>query len=104
MSSHVADNQHKITGKPLPSGLRADQILVEYFDLKTTVNTEVEKTINEYQDLSSKKEKSEEDKSRLKILEVKLKKYNYHLAETVKDRAVQKRLLEMLQNEGANND
>lgn len=104
MTSHVADDQHKITEKPVPSGLRADQILVEYFDLKTTVSIEVEKTISEYQDLSSKKEKSEEDKSHLKMLEEKLEKYDYNLAETVKDRTVQKQLLELLQDEGTTND
>ncbi len=104
VSSHVADDQHKITEKPLPSGLRADQILVEYFDLKTTVSIEVEKTISDYQDLFSKKDKSEHDKSRLKELQEQLEKYNYNLAESVKDREIQKQLLILLKNEGINND
>ena len=103
-SSHVADGQHKITEKPLPSGLRADQILVEYFDLKTTVSIEVEKTISDYQDLFSKIDKSDDDKSKLKELQEQLEKYNYNLAESVKDREIQKQLLIMLKNEGINDD
>jgi hypothetical protein len=104
VSSHVSDGQHIITGKPLPSGLRADQILVEYFDLKTTVSMEVEKTISDYQELFSKKDKSEDDESYLKELEEKLEKYNYNLAESVKDRVVQKQLLEILQKKSTEND
>lgn len=104
ITSHVIDGQYKLTEKPVPSGLRADQVLVEYFDLPTTVSLEVEKTISEYQELFSKKDKISDDNTRLQELEKKLETYNYNLAETVKDREIQKKLLEILQNEGAGND
>ena len=103
-TSHVIDDHHKITEKSVPSGLRADQILVEYFELKTTVSIEVEKTISDYQELFSKEKKTKADKSRLKVLEEQLEKYNYNLAETVKDREVQKQLLKILQDESKKND
>lgn len=106
ITSHIVDDQYKITEKPVPYGLRADQVLVEYFDLKTTVSIEVEKTISDYQELFSKKDKDKTpgDNARLQELEKKLEKYNYNLAETVKDREIQKQLLEMLQNESTGND
>jgi len=100
VTSHIANDQHKITEKPLPSGLRADQVLVEYFDLKTTVSIEVEKTIKEYQNLSSKEVKTDGDRNRIKVLEEKLEKYDYNLAETVRDRVVQQQLLKLLQDKG----
>lgn len=106
MKSHVIDDQYKITEKPVPYGLRADQVLVEYFDLKTTVSMEVEKTISSYQELLSKddKEKTPDDVTHQKELEEKLEKYDYNLAENVRDREIQKQLLEILQKEGAEND
>ena len=105
-TSHIIDDQYKLIEKPVPYGLRADQVLVEYFDLTTTVSIEVEKTISEYQELFSKKDKDKtpDDNTRLKELEAKLEKYSYNLAETVKDREIQKQLLEMLQKEGTGND
>lgn len=102
ITSHVVDEHHKITEKAIPSGLRADQILVEYFDLETTVSIEAEELISKYQDLSAKKNRSEEDGIQLKELEAQLEKYDYNLAENVRDREMQKRLLKILEKEMSN--
>ncbi len=64
----------------------------------------MEKTISDYQELFSKKNKSDAEESDLKKLEEQLEKYNYNLAESVKDRVVQKQLLEILKKKSIEND
>lgn len=104
VTSFTGDSKHEVIPKPLPSGLRADQILVEYFDLETTLSEKVENAIREYQDIFSIEKKSTSQKARLEQLGKKLEHYDFNLAESVRDRAMQKRLLEMLENEKGEDD
>ncbi len=99
ITSHTIEGQHKLIEKQVPFGLRADQVLVEYFDLSSSVSIGVEETINEYSELFHEKVKTPQMKARLKQLEKKLQNYDYNLAETVRDREVQRKLLSILQKE-----
>jgi len=102
VTSFTRDSKHEVVPRPLPSGLRADQILVEYFDLNTTLSENVESIVREYQKIFSIEKKSKDEKARLEQLGKKLEQFDYNLAESVKDREMQKRLFTLLENDNSN--
>lgn len=104
VSTVANGSKHDALPKPLPSGLRADQVLVEYFGLDTTLSEKVESIIMDYQKLFSKDNKSRSDDEKLIELGERLEEYDFNLAESVKDIEMQKKLLVMLNNEKVKND
>ena len=84
--------------------MRADQILVEYFGLNTTVSPKIEDLISKYQKLFSKEGKTSKDKTNLERFGKQLEKYNYNLAESVRDIEMQKKLLKIIEIEKKKDD
>ena len=104
VTSYIGKEKHDVLPKPLPQGLRADQILVQYFDLSTTLSVKVEELISDYQEIYLKDNKSTDDKNKLKELGRQLEDCDYNLAESVKDRELQKKLLSLLESDEAKSD
>ena len=104
VTSFAGRKKHEVIPKDVPAGLRADQILVDYFDLNTTLSEKVEGIIREYQEIFSKDNKSLGDKKRLSELGSQLEDYNYNLAESVQDMEMQKKLFSLLEEEKDKHD
>lgn len=96
--------KHDVLPRELPSGLRADQILVDYFDLTTTLSENVEDKIKKYQELFSLEKKTPEQKLDLENLGKELEKFDFNLAASVKDREMQKEFFKILEEEKGKND
>lgn len=80
----------------VPRGLRTDQVLVDYFDLPTTLNISVERKLNDLKKLYSEEHRNDD---KIASLLSELESYNYELAENARDRDLQKRVLDFLSNE-----
>ncbi len=72
--------------REIPLGLRYDQVLVDYFELPTTINIKLQKKVERIRELFLKKELGSEDKIELDRLDKELKDYAPLLAEREEDR------------------
>lgn len=84
--------------REIPRGLRADQILLDYFELETTLNLATEKKVKQLEELMSKPkaQRSPRERSRLASLLQEMRELNFTLAESFRDREFQKSALEFL--------
>jgi len=80
------DGGCNIQEKGLPVGLRADQILVDYFELTTTVNETLQKKIDRLRELFGKTKRNPEEEREYKALDLKLRDEAPLLAEREDDR------------------
>ena len=106
--------EQKIEKNSVPVGYRADQVLVDYFDLETTVSPEFEKKVNELRRLSLKRatEKlGKEEARRLEKLSRELEKNAPLLYEREQDREIElrtekyhKKLIKLLEKVDAEDD
>lgn len=74
----------------IPRGLRYDQILIDYFRLRSTINIKLQKKVDTLRDLFMKKDLEDDEREELKVLDEELKKEAPLLAEGVKDRISEK--------------
>lgn len=95
-SSHIEEGRYKITKRPLPTGLRADQILVDYFDLPTTINIKLQEKVERLRDLFMRVEAlNPDEKTEMEQLSTNLKKQAPLLAEREEDRELEKESMRM---------
>jgi hypothetical protein len=80
------DNGCQIQEKELPVGLRADQILVDYFELTTTVNVTLQKKIDRLRELFGKAKLEAAETKEYVALDLELRKEAPLLAEREDDR------------------
>jgi chromosome segregation ATPase len=87
--------------RDIPRGLRADQILVDYFELGTTLNLATEKKVKQLEKLMSKPkgQRSSRQKAELESLLQEIQELNFTLAESSRDREFQKSALEFLKTQ-----
>ncbi len=74
----------------IPRGLRYDQILIDYFRLKSTINIKLQEKVDSLRELFMKEILEPEDEDKLKLLDEELKKYAPLLAEREEDRIAEK--------------
>jgi len=77
---------YKIQEKELPIGLRADQILVDYFELTTTVYETLQKKIDRLRELFGKTKREPPEEREYKALDLELREEAPFLAEREDDR------------------
>lgn len=97
-STHIEEGQYKISEKPLPTGLRADQILVDYFDLPTTLNITLQNKVDSLRELMMKPKLSIADKKKFDQLDEELKKEAPLLAEREEDRRSELEAKKLIEN------
>ncbi len=91
------DEKPCIKEMPVPHGLRADQILVDYFDLETTLPISLQAKVNKYRTLVMKEidgKLSPQDKKEYVRLELELRRSAPLVAEREDDRKIE---LQMMQ-------
>jgi len=83
---------------PIPYGLRADQIMIEYFQLDTTLNLSAEHNLARVRELVNlpEKDRSSEENNEIASLLKEIEKYSFSLAESLRDREIQKEALDYL--------
>ncbi len=106
-SAFKDDSGCKIQEKGLPVGLRADQILVDYFELTTTVYETLQKMIDRLRELFGKTKRNPAEEREYKALDLKVREEAPLLAEREDDRKremerdkVTKVLMDMLIKQG----
>ncbi len=85
-SVYQSDGLAKIEMKDLPAGLRADQILVDYFELPTTINVTLQKKVDRLRQLFAKGSLDDAEKVEYQKLDEELQKDAPLLAERESDR------------------
>ena len=93
-----ASDDVAVIPREIPRGLRTDQILLDYFELPTTLNVttaNVVKEVRALQEMSSKKRTSAQTR-KLKLLQKQLGRMDFSLAESAKDREFQRKALAFL--------
>jgi len=87
--------------REIPRGLRADQILLDYFELKTTLNLSTEEKLAELERLMSipEKKRSTTEKGKITQLLKEIEGYDFSLAESLHDRKFQKQAIEFLRSQ-----
>jgi energy-coupling factor transporter ATP-binding protein EcfA2 len=78
--------------REVPRGLRSDQILLDYFELPTTLNVSTEEELEELHRLTSVpvRRRSAEQKQKIRRLLNKIREYDFSLAEKESDRESQR--------------
>ena len=82
----------------IPQGLRSDQILVDYFELPTTLNVSTEQYLDELRKLMSipREQRTRKENARISRLLSIVRKFDFSLAENESDRQFQLRALSVL--------
>jgi len=76
----------EIENKPVPYGLTADQILIDYFELPTTLNVELENDYKRLRELLLNEDRKKTEEEEFQTLKNKIAKIAPGLGETVKER------------------
>jgi ABC-type dipeptide/oligopeptide/nickel transport system ATPase subunit len=97
-----SDGAVTVNPRSIPRGLRTDQILLDYFELETTLNLSTEEKLERLQGLMSIPEarRTSTEKRQITNLLKEIEEYDFGLAESVRDREFQKSALAFLSKQG----
>jgi predicted ATPase len=86
------DDDVQIEERPIPRGLTADQILIDYFDLPTTINVSLESQYKRLRALLLKSKRSKAEEREFQRLKISLRAMAPTLGETIEEREMLARL------------